>query len=59
MLLVAKQIRADAPYYHNYITSKKRICIQMTLEVILRLASKIECLNHIPFKLTVNTYKTP
>ena len=25
MLLVAKQIRADAPYYHNYITSKTRV----------------------------------
>ena len=49
MLLVAKQIRADAPYYHNYITSKKRICTQMTLEVILRLASKLECLNPDPF----------
>jgi len=59
MLLVAKQIRADAPYYHNYITSKKRICIQMTLEVILRLASKLDCLNQRRIKLTVNTYKTP
>lgn len=59
MLLVAKQIRADAPYYHNYITSKTRVYNRWIHEVILRLALVEICLDQTALKLTVNTYKTP
>jgi len=46
MLLVAKQIRADAPYYHNYITSRSHVYSRYVYEVILRLASVKKCLNY-------------